>query len=690
MSSSKASPSAACFRSEQPPVDHAMAGMQVMNPAPKELLSVIDSLKKQIAADRCLFIEKRMEENRLKLVDVSTHLFKLSLERRNDTVIGIDKSIDLLTKRQKDAIDMQNGIDITNGDMDSSSSQEDCHASSAILLGSSIAVKNAVRPIKLTEVKRLPPYTTWIFLDRNQRMTEDQSVVGRRRIYYDQNGGEALICSDSEEEIIEEEEKKEFVDSEDYILRMTINEVGLSDTALDALAQCFSRKPCEIKVFDCRLHGCSQDLVFQAENTLPGSCANDENVPCGPLCYKLVLNSGCNATITSPMQTNSQEKPVPSSDGTGALISGIKSLGPSVRRREKSCQSESASSNAKNMSESSDSEARPKRQKKMVASDSDTLGSRDMKLRSTSRKENEDASSSQKLKSSSAGKACRKDSTIVDGQKNVQREVPYGSSNEIISNRPACRDDTLRKEELVGENICKQVTSDRKSWKPMEKALYEKGVEIFGRKSCLIARNLMNGMKTCSEVFQYMNCSENGIFSRAGDGADSLLDGFSKVDCNDTMSNKVRRRSRFLRRRGKVRRLKYSWKSAGYHSMRKRISERKDLPCRQYNPCGCQSSCGKECPCLVNETCCEKYCGVNIKKKTRVLAMVVVCLFFMTMLALMCMSHLHGWIANNSVGKHEYLGEYTGELISHREADKRGKIYDRENSSFLFNLNDQA
>lgn len=59
------------------------------------------------------------------------------------------------------------------------------------------------------------------------------------------------------------------------------------------------------------------------------------------------------------MRTNSQEKPVPSSDGTGAPISGIKSLGPSVRRREKSCQSESASSNAKNMSESSDSEARP-------------------------------------------------------------------------------------------------------------------------------------------------------------------------------------------------------------------------------------------------------------------------------------------------------------------------------------------
>lgn len=44
----------------------------------------------------------------------------------------------------------------------------------------------------------------------------------------------------------------------------------------------------------------------------------------------------------------------------------------------------------------------------------------------------------------------------------------------------------------------------------------------------------------------------------------------------------------------------------------------------------------------------------------------------------------------NDVSKDEYLGEYTGELISHHEADKRGKIYDRENSSFLFNLNDQV
>lgn len=192
-----------------------------------------------------------MEENRQRLVGITKHLHKLSEERRNNRNSDIDKSVDLLTKRQRDALDMQNGNDANNGDKASHCSQEDGHVSSAVLLGSSIAVKNAVRPIKLTEVKRLPPYTTWIFLDRNQRMTEDQSVVGRRRIYYDQTGGEALICSDSEEEAIEEEEeKKEFADFEDYILRMTIKETGLSDPVLEALGRYLSRKPCEVKRYE--------------------------------------------------------------------------------------------------------------------------------------------------------------------------------------------------------------------------------------------------------------------------------------------------------------------------------------------------------------------------------------------------------------------------------------------------------
>lgn len=109
-------------------------------------------------------LQGRIEENRKKLAGISNHLYRLSTERNNEITIG-DNSLDLLAKRQIDALGMQTGIAISNGDRDSHSYQEDTHASSTIH-GFGVPVKNAVRPIKLAEVKRLPPYTTWIFLDR--------------------------------------------------------------------------------------------------------------------------------------------------------------------------------------------------------------------------------------------------------------------------------------------------------------------------------------------------------------------------------------------------------------------------------------------------------------------------------------------------------------------------------------------
>lgn len=68
-------------------------------------------------------------------------------------------------------------------------------------------------------------------------------------------------------------------------------------------------------------------------------------------------------------------------------------------------------------------------------------------------------------------------------------------------------------------------------------------------------------------------------------------------------------RTRMLRRRGKARKLKYTWKSAGYPYIRKRIADGKQQSCKQYTSCGCQQMCGKLCPCMHNGTCCEKYCG---------------------------------------------------------------------------------
>lgn len=62
--------------------------------------------------------------------------------------------------------------------------------------------------------------TNFLTQRRNQRMADDQSVVGRRRIYYDnEHGSEALICSDSEEDMAEPEEmKREFTSAEDKII----------------------------------------------------------------------------------------------------------------------------------------------------------------------------------------------------------------------------------------------------------------------------------------------------------------------------------------------------------------------------------------------------------------------------------------------------------------------------------------
>lgn len=217
-------------------------------------------------------------------------------------------------------------------------------------------------------------------------------------------------------------------------------------------------------------------------------------------------------------------------DAASAQISSRKKgAGPSARKRVKSYQSESASSNAKNISESSDSENGPrqdatcvlpsspskcrvvgksgmrkrnskrvaervlacmqKRQKKMMAPDSDYIVNgglchSDMKLRFNSCKENEDTSSCshKNVKSPITGRSRRKDSPMKDSRKEIQGEVPDGSSNEMITDPPATScDENSRKEEYVDENIYKQESSDDKSWKTIEKGLFEKGIEIFGR-----------------------------------------------------------------------------------------------------------------------------------------------------------------------------------------------------------------
>ncbi|XP_073098811.1 histone-lysine N-methyltransferase CLF isoform X3 [Elaeis guineensis] len=797
---SKASFSASASKSE-PSAGLQITGIKDGNHISQDILSVIDSSKKQLVVDRYIYIKKIMEENKQKLSSITQHLYNLSKFRRDTTISNTDTDVNLLTRRQDDALCTLNSVELSGGEKDGSSCQEESsYASSTVILGSNFGGKNAVRPIKLPEVPKLPPYTTWIFLDRNQRMTEDQSVVGRRRIYYDRGCGEALICSDSEDDVVEDEdEKKQFGSTEDYIIRMAIQKVGLSDAVLDLLAQCLGRNTDEIRaryesiikiekteecvkkgedgvdiktedalsekdldaasdsfdnlfcrrclVFDCRLHGCSQDLVFPSEKQLPWS-NSDDDTPCGMHCHRAVSKSEGIAAMNSQMPHDSELQTQSSGSARASLYTKKKSHCSSVGRRAKYHQGESTSSNARVVSESSESEVHPRQDIMSVKVFSSSKIKQDGKY-GIRKKDNKRIAEQVLLcmrkrqkkmnkivKSPIIRNSRKKGLSQQDTINLAYVEAQNDSTGEIVKESLAAGcDESSRKEEFVDESTCKYENTRGKSWKVIEQSLFVKGLEIFGRNSCLIARNLLCGMKTCMEVFQYMNYVEDKKTYGAADGANSLVEGYAK-------GNELQTRSRFLRRRGRVRRLKYTWKSAGYHSIRKRITEKKDQPCRQYNPCGCQSACGKQCPCLVNGTCCEKYCGCPKICKNRFRGCHCaksqcrsrqcpcfaadrecdpdVCrncwigcgdgtlggpnqggdnyecrnmklLLKQQQRVLLGRSDVSGWGAflKNGVGKHEYLGEYTGELISHREADKRGKIYDRENSSFLFNLNDQ-
>ncbi|KAL5700881.1 [histone H3]-lysine(4) N-trimethyltransferase [Ranunculus cassubicifolius] len=302
-------------------------------------------------------------------------------------------------------------------------------------------------------------------------------------------------------------------------------------------------------------------------------------------------------------------------------------------------------------------------------------------------------------------------------------------------------DESSRQQKALKQKGKAEETLSGFAWKPFEKDLCLKGIEIFGKNSCLITRNLLSGLKTCKEVHTHLfkdvdsMRQSHSTFLKSGQDVGT--------ENNNHMEQEIPSKPRLFRKRGRAKKLKYTWKSSGHPAIRKRIADGKHRLLKQYTPCGCDSVCGKQCPCVDNGTCCEKYCGCSKGCKNRFRGCHCaksqcrsrqcpcfaanrecdpdVCrncwvscgdgslgepptrgdgyqcgnmklLLKQQQRILLSKSSVAGWGAfiKHPVNKNDYLGEYTGEIISQKEADKRGKIYDRSNSSFLFDLNDQC
>ncbi|KAL9347971.1 hypothetical protein Peur_059337 [Populus x canadensis] len=756
----------------------------------------MNQLKKQIQAERVVSIKDKVERNRRKLVaDVSQ--LRLATSRTFVGQNGVSKMISL---RIGAPLCKYGGFAQGSGDRD-------------LINGHEVAVSTST---KLPFVEKIPPYTTWIFLDKNQRMAEDQSVVGRRRIYYDRHGSEALICSDSEEDIEPEEEKHEFSEGEDRFLWMVFQELGLAEEVLNIVSQFIGVGTSEIQercrmlaekysndqnvkdsidsvsergislekslsaaldsfdnlfcrrclLFDCRLHGCSQTLINPSEKQSCWSEYEDDTKPCSDQCslQLRVLKDLPEGSVNSPLHrtetaTSAEEKKTAAaSDAEEPSSVDLMIDERHISEKEINVISEAVgnlepASGALNLDISAMVIHNQEYMRKRKVSQCTDIASDDS---SKFPEDTQDFSKKQKrllhldvaaedISSPDCGSTAKKATDQIEFQMttkkttNVSFEIASSGTEENIGD--GSKDVFKVLEPKRSSSVERQVEGvlKKSEWKPIEKELYLKGVEIFGKNSCLIARNLLSGLKTCIEVSSYMRES-GAMMPHRSVAPRSFLEDSGKIDI-DYAEQDMPTRSRLLRRRGRARKLKYSWKSAGHPSFWKRIADCKNQSCKQYTPCGCQSMCGKQCPCLHNGTCCEKYCGCSKSCKNRFRGCHcaksqcrsrqcpcfaagrecdpdicrncwVSCgdgslgeppkrgdgqcgnmrlLLRQQQRILLAKSDVAGWGAflKKPVNKNDYLGEYTGELISHREADKRGKIYDRANSSFLFDLNDQ-
>ncbi|XP_056672687.1 histone-lysine N-methyltransferase EZH1 isoform X8 [Monodelphis domestica] len=234
----------------------------------------------------------------------------------------------------------------------------------------------------------------------------------------------------------------------------------------------------------------------------------------------------------------------------------------------------------------------------------------------------------------------------------------WASSSSEANSR--CQTPTKQKASPAPPQLCVvEAPLEPVEWTGAEESLFRVFHGTYFNNFCSIARLL--GTKTCKQVFQFAV-------------KESLI---LKLPTNELMnpSQKKKRKHRL-------------WAA---HCRKIQLKKGQN----RFPGCRCKTQCNtKQCPCYLAVRECDPdlclTCGASEHWDCKVVSCKNCSIQRgLKKHLLLAPSDVAGWgtFIKESVQKNEFISEYCGELISQDEADRRGKVYDKYMSSFLFNLN---